>query len=578
MSLVKTTLCFLAIFFFCIQCRNKQPAGDADNGGLMLPENFVAIVVADDIGGARHLTVNSNGDVYVKLRAPQPEGANVALRDEDNDGKADTIKKFGKYADPGRYGTAMRIHNGYLYFSSTSTVYRSKLIPGNLLPDTTMEVILTDDYKNDVHGHNHTAKPITFDDQGKMYVPFGSPSDVCQVFDRIPGSPGQDPCPQLEEHAGIWVFDPDKKNQTIKDGKRYATGIRSAVAITWNSQDNNLFIVQHGRDEMHRTWPEKYTQWQSVLLPAEEFLRIKEGADAGWPYYYYDQLQEKKLLNPEYGGDGTNQGNGHLYEQPLIAFPGHFAPNDVLFYTGDQFPEHYKNGAFIAFHGSTIRSPYSQGGYFVAFVPFKNGKPSGPWEVFADGFAGMDTIVNTTDAMHRPMGLAQGPDGSLYISDSRKGTIWRILYKGDKANFGPAQLEKMKVRKLSSAHIKDPHEVDDNLQKGIATGGEQIYNMYCVSCHLGDGKGDGSRFPPLDSSEWVTGDKKRLISVLLNGLDGTITVKGKTYNSLMPSHAFLDDEQLTQVLNYIRTNFNNSAAKISQEEIAKERRQHSGNK
>ncbi|CAN5142686.1 hypothetical protein BH20BAC1_BH20BAC1_20340 [soil metagenome] len=578
MSLVKTALCFLAICIFCIQCRNKQPEGDADNGGLMLPENFVAIVVADDIGGARHLTVNDNGDVYVKLRAPQPDGANVALRDEDNDGKADVIKKFGKYADPGRYGTAMRIHNGYLYFSSTSTVYRSKLIPGRLLPDTTMEVILTDDYKNDAHGHNHTAKPIAFDDQGKMYVPFGSPSDVCQVFDRIPGSPGQDPCPQLGEHAGIWVFDPNKKNQTIKDGKRFATGIRSTVAITWNSQDKNLYIVQHGRDEMHRTWPEKYTQWQSVLLPAEEFLRIKEGADAGWPYYYYDQLQEKKLLNPEYGGDGTKEGKGRLYEQPLIAFPGHFAPNDILFYTGDQFPDHYKNGAFIAFHGSTIRSPYSQGGYFVAFVPFKNGAPSGPWEVFADGFAGMDTIVNTTDAMHRPMGLAQGPDGSLYISDSRKGTIWRILYKGDKANFGQAQLEKMKVRKLSSAHIKDPHEVDDNLQKGIATGGEQIYNMYCVSCHLGDGKGDGSRFPPLDSSEWVTGDKKRLISVLLNGLDGTITVKGKTYNSLMPSHSFLDDEQLTQVLNYIRTNFNNSAAKISREEIAKERRQHSGNK
>ena len=125
------------------------------------------------------------------------------------------------------------------------------------------------------------------------------------------------------------------------------------------------------------------------------------------------------MINPEYCSDGIKQGDGSKYEQPLIGFPGHFAPNDILFYTGDQFPEHYRNGAFITFHGSTIRSPYSQAGYFVAFVPFKNGAPSGPWEVFADGFAGMDTIVNTSDAMHRPMGLALCPVGSLDILDSR---------------------------------------------------------------------------------------------------------------------------------------------------------------
>ena len=259
----------------------------------MLPGNFEAVVVADNLGGARHIAVNDNGDIYVKLRAAYPDGGNVALRDENNDGKADIIKKFGVYTDPGSYGTAMRIHNGYLYFSSPSTIYRCKLIPGKLEPDSNLEVILTDDFYHDPYGHNHTAKAIAFDDKGNMYVPFGAPSDVCQVFDRIPESPGQNPCPQLAEHAGIWMFDPNKKNQTIKDGKRFATGIRSVVAINWNPVDKNIYVVQHGRDEMHRTWPEKYTQWQSVLLPAEEFLRVKQGTDAGWPYYYYDQLQGK---------------------------------------------------------------------------------------------------------------------------------------------------------------------------------------------------------------------------------------------------------------------------------------------
>lgn len=565
-------LFFILLITFFVQCRNRGlPEGDADNGGLMLPGDFEAVVVADSVGPARHLVVNDNGDIYVKLRASYPDGSNVALRDKNNDGKADIIRKFGIYTDTFGYGTAMRIYGGYLYFSSTGDVFRCKLKPGKLLPDTKLELILTDDYLHDPHGFNHTAKPITFDDKGNMYVPFGSPSDVCQVMDRIPESPGLNPCPQLEEHAGIWKFDPNKKNQTIKEGKRFATGIRSAVAITWNPDDKNLYVVQHGRDDLHRTWPGLYSKWQSALLPSEEFLRIKEGSDGGWPYYYYDQIQGKKLLNPEYGGDGKKVAEGDKYEQPLIGFPAHWAPNDILFYRGDQFPDHYKQGAFIAFHGSTIRAPYSQSGYFVAFVPFKNGNPSGPWEVFADGFAGMDTIINTTDAQFRPMGLAEGPDGSLYVSDSRKGKIWRIMFKGDKTKFGDEHLAGMEKRKMS-AHIRTPHEVADNLQKEIATGGEQIYQTYCVACHLKDGRGDGTRFPPLDSSEHVQGDKNRLINILLNGMQEPITVKGKQFNGLMPSHRFLSDKDLALVLTYIRQNFSNNATAVTTEEVSKARK------
>lgn len=563
---------FLLVSVAFYQCKHTGlPNGDPDNGGLLLPGNFEAVVVAETVGPARHLAVNDNGDVYVKLRASYPDGSNVVLRDENNDGKADIIKKFGVYEDSMGYGTAMRIYNGYLYFSSTDKVFRCRLKPGELIPDTTLETILYDDYLHDPHGFNHTAKPVTFDDKGNMYVPFGSPTDVCQEIDRIPASPGINPCPQLEEHAGIWKFDPAKKNQTIKDGKRYATGIRSAVAITWNPIDKTIYIVQHGRDELHRTWPAKYSVWQSAMLPSEEFLRIREGADAGWPYYYYDQLQGKKLLNPEYGGDGKIAAKGNEYEQPLIGFPGHWAPNDILFYTGDQFPEHYKQGAFITFHGSTIRAPYSQSGYFVAFVPFTNGKPTGEWEVFADGFAGMDTIINTMDAKARPMGLAQGPDGSLYISDSQKGKIWRILFKGDKKTFGTKELSVMENRK-KSAHIKTPDEIADNLQKGAVAGGEKIYQTYCVTCHLFNGQGDGNRFPPLDSSEFVLGDKKKLINILLQGMQQQITVKGKQFNGLMPSHSFLSDTDLALVLTYIRENFSNKSTAITAEEVAAERK------
>jgi glucose/arabinose dehydrogenase len=94
------------------------------------------------------------------------------------------------------------------------------------------------------------------------------------------------------------------------------------------------------------------------------------------------------------------------------------------------FPEKYRHGAFIAFHGSWNRAPLRQAGYNVVFVPMKDGKPNGQWEIFADGFAGKEMIKSTRDAEHRPCGLAQGPDGSIYISDDVKGAIYKIIYTG----------------------------------------------------------------------------------------------------------------------------------------------------
>jgi glucose/arabinose dehydrogenase/mono/diheme cytochrome c family protein len=569
---VQRFLLFLTVLI-SLQCKTKKelPPGDPDNGGLFLPGNFEALVVADSIGPARHIAVNSNGDIYVKLRfSKMGEGGNVALRDSTGDGKADIIKRFGDYMDEGSLANCMRIHNGFLYFGSELVLYRNKLTPGKLIPESKMEVVLTDDHE---HGsHWHITKPVSFDNKGNMYVPFGAPSNACQDLKNtpagIPGFPGLDPCPDLEYHGGIWKFDANRTGQTQKDGKRFATGIRSVVAMDWNPVDENLYVVMHGRDDLHLLWPEKFSPWQSAILPSEEFQRVKEGSDFGWPYCYYDQVQKKKVLAPEYGGDGKIIGRCAECQNPVMGFPGHWAPNDLLFYHGDQFPAHYKDGAFIAFHGSTNRAPYPQSGYFVCFVPFKNGEPTGTWEVFADGFAGVDPIVNVSDAISRPMGIAMGPDGSLYITESNNGKIWRIMYKGDKNKFGPAQLEQMEKRKMLS-HIRTPDEMNDNLDKGKTVTGAQIYDIYCRACHQKDGKGDGLRFPPLDNSEWVKGDKKKLMNIVLNGLAGTIEVKDRPYNSLMPPLNFLKDEDIAQVLTYIRQNFDNNAGIVSPGEVNK---------
>ncbi|CAN5620708.1 hypothetical protein BH23ACI1_BH23ACI1_28150 [soil metagenome] len=545
----------------------RAPSGLLD-AGLVLPDGFEAIVVADGVGPARQLVVNSNGDIYVKLRRVHDDGGLVALRDTNGDGRADIIERFGVYPQEGNAETSVKIHGGYLYFSTNLHLYRYPLVPGQLLPDTSrLETVQFDEHAHGVH--QHQAKSITFDDRGRMFVAFGAPSDACQEPDRTPGVAGQDPCPELVDHGGIWVFDANKLNQKQADGSRYATGLRSVVGMDWNPTDGQLYALQHGRDYLFRQWPEYYSRWDSALLPSEEFVRATEGANFGWPFCYYDQIRGQKLLNPEYGGDGNMVGRCKEFDDPIIGFPGHYAPNGLLFYRGDQFPEHYRNGAFIAFHGSTIRNPYSQAGYFVAFVPYRNGRMADEWEVFANGFAGVDPIINTSDAAHRPMGLAVGPDGSLYISDTVKGKIWRVRYTGNRNDFGPAQLARVDREKRTASNIRDPHPVDDNLEREVALGGESLYRTYCAACHANDGEGAPPRFPPIARTDWVTGDRERLISIVLDGLEGPIEVGGELYNSAMPAHGdFLNDREVAEILTYIRQNFGNKASAVTTAEVA----------
>ena len=392
----------------------------ADDANLTLPSGFTASIIAENLGQARHIALTKEGDMYVKLSRPKDGKGILFLQDKNMDGKMEVQNSFGDYG-----GTAMRINNGYLYASSNTDVYRYKL-------NSNDEVIDPSNPENIITGlidrRQHNSKSITFDNSGNIYVNIGAYSNSCQEKDRTPGSMGIKGCPILDSAGGIWQFKADKANQTYGDGEHYAMGLRNVVGLDWNEKDNALFVMQHGRDQLHDLFPQFYDSKQSALLPAECMYEIHKGDNAGWPYIYYDELQKKQILMPEYGGDGKKTAD-KKYLDPVIAFPGHLGPNDLLFYTGNQFPEKYKNGAFIAFHGSWNRSPEPQAGYFVVFVPFQNGKPTGKWEVFADGFAGTKDIASPRNAEHRPCGLAQGPDGSLYVSDDVKGNIYRIMYK-----------------------------------------------------------------------------------------------------------------------------------------------------
>jgi len=563
----------IGIYLSGCQSPSGLPSPDPDNGGLFLPDGFNALVVADSVGRARHLAVRDNGDIYVKLSSSDSiVGGIVAMRDINGDGRMDLRKRFGGTRSGSKfYGNAMTIHHGYLYYSSALVLYRQKLTSNSLVPDSPREEVLVDDHPHGVHWH--ITKPVSFDDDGYMYVPFGSPSNACQTIDATPngapGGQGIDPCPELELHGGIWRFDADRIGLRQEDGYKFATGIRSVVGMDWHPVDKHLYIMMHGRDNLHSLYPDRYSAWHSALLPAEELIRITENANYGWPYCYYDQMQGKKVLAPEYGGDGVLTGRCDGMDLPEFGFPGHWAPNDILFYRGDQFPERYKYGAFIAFHGSTNRAPYPQAGYFVAFMPFVNGRATGEWEIFADGFAGVYPVVNTSEALYRPVGLAEGPDGTLYITESNHGKVWRVLYSKKRDDFSTDQLVSMENRK-SYPHIRTPDVLTDNLQKDLSQS-ERLYNTFCSPCHQQDGKGAPGRFPPLATSGWVLGDIEPLIDIVLNGMTGTIEVNGESYNGLMPAYDFLSDEELALILTYIRQQFGNQASRISEVDVRSRR-------
>jgi glucose/arabinose dehydrogenase len=403
-----------------------------DNAGITLPAGFCATVFADSLGHPRDLAVAPNGDVFINTwsgkyyqTAPPAGGFIVALRDTKHTGRADSIVRSGDApAAGGTGGTGIALYKGYLYAEAGTRIVRYALTAGSLTPTGSPETIISD---LPVTG-DHPMHPFVIDSSGALYVDLGSASNSCQLQNRTTNSLGHKPCAELATRGGIWKYDANKTNQRFSPAERYVTGLRNAVGIALDPS-GNVYATQHGRDQLGDNFPKLYTLVQSADLPAEELLQLTKGADFGWPECYFDGAQQKLVLAPEYGGDGGKAvGVCAQKTAPVVFFPGHWAPDGLVFYTGTAFPSRYQGGAFVAFHGSWNRMVGPQGGYNLVFVPFAGGKPSGPYEVFGQGFAG--AIVQPDKADHRPTGLAVGPDGALYLSDDKGGRVYRITYHG----------------------------------------------------------------------------------------------------------------------------------------------------
>lgn len=412
----------------CSESTSTGSTGRVAAPGMTLPVGFTATVFAQGLATPRHIAVNANGDVYATLRSGQAKfratdevGGIAALRDTDKDGVADITRTFGRPDTD----TGLAIHEGQLYYSTMTAIYAVAL-SGELAPSGEPAVVIDAMPQS---GSGHRTKPITFDEDGHLYTQVGSPSNACQAEQGTPGSPGLMPCTLLDEHGGVFRFIANSRNQIhAEDGIRYSTGHRNVVALEWNEAAGALYLLMHGRDGLNQLWPEHYSETDDIELPAEEFHRLAQGDDLGWPYTYYDPIRHERMVSPEYGGNGETPAAPGRYKDPLIAFPGHWAPNDLVFYDGMQFPERYRNGAFIAFHGPVTPRRADPGGYAVVFVPMSAaGEVTGEWELFADDF---EVPTPGTDQIGRPSGLAIGPDGALYIGDDAGGRIWKVTYTG----------------------------------------------------------------------------------------------------------------------------------------------------
>jgi glucose/arabinose dehydrogenase/mono/diheme cytochrome c family protein len=542
-----------------------------EHAGLTLPPGFCASVFADNLGHARHLAVAADGLVYVNTwdsdyfsGAVHPGGFLIALKDSKGAGVADSVRRFGPTHESGAHGgTGIALFEGSLYAEIDDRIVRYQLPAGAEVPRGKAEVIVA----GLPLGGDHPMHPFVIDSDGAMYIDVATATNACQPHNRTRHSRGLEPCVELETRGGIWRYDARRTGQVFSKTERYAMGIRNAVGLALDASGHGVYVTQHGRDQLRSNWPELYKTEEEATQPAEELLRLQPGGDYGWPECYFDVAQRKLVLAPEYGGDGGKSVGVCAQKLPPVAyFPAHWAPDDLVTYRAPQFPARYRDGIFIAFHGSWDRAPYPQGGYNVVFQPLTDGKATQGCEIFADGFAG--PRVDPQHALQRPAGLAVGPDGALYVADDVHGRVYRITYTpgaaaapdagasgrpcpAADAPAGPIAASVDAGNAAAGNSAVPPGATVAMVALGASVFRGEVSGAGCTGCHGTDG-GGSPLGPTLGPHLWLWSDGGYA------GIKQTIATgvpSPKKYRSPMPAMggAELSDDEVAAVAAYVWT-------------------------
>jgi glucose/arabinose dehydrogenase len=346
----------------------KPPAGFLPT----VPAGFRLNVFASDFKKPRWLTVAPNGDIFL---ADNGAGEIIVMRDPQKNGGAEVREVF--VSDMRRpFGIAFR--EDYVYVGNMNELVRFRYDPKTSKRRGEKEHLL------DLPGGGHDTRSLAFSADGKhLFVAVGSESNI---------NTGEDP-----RRAAVTICDPDGKNARL-----YATGLRNPVGLALEPVTGEVWTSVNERDELGDD------------LPPDYFTSLKDGGFYGWPYSYIGGNVDPRV----------KQEHPELVARaiiPDVLLGAHVAPLQFAFYTGKQFPESYRGGAFVAEHGSWNRATRS--GYQIAFVAFKNGKPSADPVPFMTGLV---PDPSKADVNGRPVGVAVAPDGSLLVSDDGAGVIYRI--------------------------------------------------------------------------------------------------------------------------------------------------------
>ena len=278
--------------------------------GLKLPTGFCATIFAEGIGHTRHIVVSPDGVVYANTWSGEYFGNDktheggflVALQDKSGAGKADTIERFGGTEQTGDHGgTGIGIYNGSIYAETNDRIVKYAMTAGSITPKGSAVTVVS----GLPLGGDHPMHPFIITSDGSLLIDVATATNSCQAKNRTLKSPGDNPCKELETRGGIWRYDANKTDQKFSPSDRYATGIRNGegFAIDANGQ---VFVTQHGRDQLHTNWPEIFkAPRQEATLPAEEVLASEQGRRLRLARLLLrSTFQQKLILAPEYGGDG----------------------------------------------------------------------------------------------------------------------------------------------------------------------------------------------------------------------------------------------------------------------------------